>query len=554
MSVPQMAVAKKARSPRKANREQPAEIDLRWDLAELPSSQHRAGLAGLVMVVRWLDRKPGGKRGTCDLVQVDAAGAALRLDLEGLKWLFDDIYAATCEEQERSTPLKDGKKQVIPPLREVSRQVQDGKAGKLKEKTFYVYPRNVPRGSFLGDMDKPADGSPGLWIKLWRDMIWNILRGKPAQRAPFDARAEGRETVDAEETWRELVDPSQPSVDLPSTYFIGAQATTAEAVPFFDRARLRFLLHFWPFAAQIYCPAWTNAKGERDLSAYAIAIPDVADLEGFCEELPYVLRGRSGEKDGYRPRESVIEVPIEGGLDSLRRLCARVGVAEGARATGDLVLGIDVVHLDKEGKNVRLRGSGRVEPDVRMIDEYARIRSACWDAEFRRRRVLNLVGGHPWSYGFDVLFETKPWERFFHSPQFKYFNFPHDAREAFKEANVKDGAIAEEPVTPEGLVYRIVGTYLSMRVEAKTQLRWEQVKADPDKKKEYNEALEKVAKNAFLAVRSRSGADFVSYFTATLCSVPHHLGEERYLALSKVLLTQPETIRTLTMLALSARG
>ena len=32
----------------------PAVLELDYQLAELPSSQHRAGLAGLVLMVRWL--------------------------------------------------------------------------------------------------------------------------------------------------------------------------------------------------------------------------------------------------------------------------------------------------------------------------------------------------------------------------------------------------------------------------------------------------------------------------------------------------------------------
>jgi len=40
--------------------EEPASelLELDYSLAELPSAQHRAGLAGLVMMVRWLERAP----------------------------------------------------------------------------------------------------------------------------------------------------------------------------------------------------------------------------------------------------------------------------------------------------------------------------------------------------------------------------------------------------------------------------------------------------------------------------------------------------------------
>ncbi len=111
----------------------------------------------------------------------------------------------------------------------------------------------------------------------------------------------------------------------------------------------------------------------------------------------------------------------------------------------------------------------------------------------------------------------------------------------------------QEPRTIESLLYHLVGNYISRRVESKG-LRWEEVKDNPARKKEYEEARSKVAKNAFLAVRARTGADFVSYFASTLFSVPQHVREEAYLTLTQQLHADTDRIRTLTLLALSARG
>ena len=163
--------------------------------------------------------------------------------------------------------------------------------------------------------------------------------------------------------------------------------------------------------------------------------------------------------------------------------------------------------------------------------------------------LLNLLAKRQWFAGFERLAATVPVEQLMGDQSFR-----HDAREAFKEAHVSDEVNADEPMTLEGLVYRIVGTYIASKVKSKTDLSWGDVKANPSKERDYNEAREKVAKNAFLAMRSRSGGDFVAYFTGTLCSVPHHVGEKGYLVLTRALLADPETIRTLTLLALSARG
>ena len=109
-------------------------------------------------------------------------------------------------------------------------------------------------------------------------------------------------------------------------------------------------------------------------------------------------------------------------------------------------------------------------------------------------------------------------------------------------------------VSYEALVYRVVGIYLQRKLSSKYQLEWSGVKDDPGKRKEYEEAREKVARDAFLAVRSRSGMDFTDYFASTLCSVSQPLSEQQYVTLAQALYGDTEKVRTLTMLALSARS
>src|SRR5262249_34802137 len=238
----------------------------------------------------------------------------------------------------------------------------------------------------------------GVWIKLWRDVMWNILRGVPKTRTPFEDRAAGKQPKDAVKTWQELNQLPNFTVDLPSTYFIGAQANNTEKVPFKDRARFQFLLHFWPYIAQIYVPSVIDNEGKRSSVGYALAIPDVANLESFCDELPPVLRSRGTEMAGFRPRDCIVDLAIEGALDVLRRLQNRLAQIEGERASSaaDVVLGIDVVHMEKQGNNVRLLGSARVDPEADIVDQYARIRNSLWSPIFRRHRLLNLVNRREW--------------------------------------------------------------------------------------------------------------------------------------------------------------
>jgi CRISPR-associated protein Cmx8 len=533
----------------------PEVLELNYQLVELPSSQHRAGLAGLVLVMDWLKRQPN-KQGICEITQLNARGASLKIDQQGLEDLFNEIYAASLEEKQATKPrIKSKTKAVIPPDREEKRLNTNAK-GNAKEETVYIYKDPIPNGAFLVGLDPTADGR---WIKLWRDVIWTIFRGVPATRAPFEDRAHGEPTTDAADTWQGLIQPLDYTVELPSTYFIGAQANNAENVPFKDRARFQFLLHFWPYAAQIYVPAVINNEGERDFVGYALAIPDVANLEFFCEELPPLLRGRGKEMSGYRPRDCVVDLAIESALDTFRRLSERLRTQAGSHSINDLILGIDVIHVNKEGNNIRLLGSTRLDPEAGMIDRYAQFRDSLWNPLFRRQRLLNLVNGRKWHVGFNNLMSKLPYDQTIGNSYFR-----RDARESFpnevKTMNEKINGSTEqdEPNLPEGvsdqaLIYRAVANYLRYKLASKYKKDWKSVQGNPKAESEYREMKAKLAREAFLAIRSRTGQDFVEYFISTICSVSQSMNEQRFISLTQSLINNTDNIRTITMLALAAQ-
>ena len=491
------------------------------------------------------------------MTRVDQHGATLQLNEQGLMSLFDEVYAATEEEQVRRKPFRNKA-----PLREEQQQFIDAKTGKTKETTVYIYPLIVPKAAFLVDLDA---SDKTLWVKLWRDMVWSILRGVPATRLPYEKRAKGKYSKDASGTWNNLTKPHDHKVDLPSTYFIGAQASTAENVPFFDRSRYQFLLHFWPYTTQVYVPAVMNNKEETSFVGYALTVPDVADLEWFCEELPAVLRNRGVQADRYRPKDSVVDLAIEGALDIFNRLRERIKVKEGEKATSGLVLAIDVMHADKQGNNIRLLGSSRIEPEAAMIDKWVVLRTSLRNPLFRRQCLVNLVNMRSWYEGFDGIFSRHDYKQSIGSKSFR-----SDARQSFVNSRRVDKggheamnesieAPEEDPNQSENtdcetLIYGVVGTYIRRKLKSKYELEWESAKADVKKSAEYQEKKEKIAKEAFLAVRSRTGMDFAEYFASTLCSVRQRISEKDFVILAQALYQAPDKVRTLTMLALSARS
>ena len=120
------------------------------------------------------------------------------------------------------------------------RQRNNNRQGNAKTKTVYVYPQTIPHGGLVDDWDE-SQGK--LCRKLWRDMVWTTLRGVPATREPYDARAEKRPCTDGQEAWDELATAADDGTELPSTYYLGAQAKSAENVSFPLPRELRVLAH-----------------------------------------------------------------------------------------------------------------------------------------------------------------------------------------------------------------------------------------------------------------------------------------------------------------------
>lgn len=563
-----MATKKSATARVRATEEGPREFT--YTLAELPSSQHRAGLAGLVGMVDWLQRQSLARRGICSIEHIDTFGLTLLIDRQGMRDLFDQVYAASRVEQGYSAPFK-GKDPIrIEEVALVAKPKLPARAAERmkkrtdmlvaatptpKTKKVYVYPITIPRGAYLVEADAGADeAGNGPWIKLWRDMVWSILRGVPSTRAPFAEREAGPGvwTKDADDTWSRLKDGEAP-VDLPSTYFLGVQASTAENVDFKDKARFQFLLHFWPFMAQIYVPTSVDRDGTSAHHGFCIAVPDVSNLDLFCAEIFFAFRDRSNEVAGFRPRGSLVHVASESALELFSRIKRCIQQRQ-PYAVSDLMLGADVFHVAKDGNNVRVLGVGRVEPDETLIDEYQMVQGVYWSPLFRRQRLINLVARKRWYAGFDRLLSTTPWTQTFAHQQFK-----HDANEAFmREAHMSSEAELDDSDSPtlDAVIYKMVNIYIGRKIRSKHGMEYEHAKSS-GKLEEYGRYREKIAKDAFLSARSRTGSDFVEFFASTLCSVPQHIKESEYLLISKALLdpaSVEERVRPLTMLALSARG
>ncbi len=535
------------------------QLELHYELAELPSAQHRAGLAGLRLLVEYLQDEPWfeerqDRDGAAIELEAEDYAATLRCNLEGLIALFDLAYAAQPEER-----FSDKKREKFDRAEEV--EITE-KKGKTKTITRYFYSVETPKGAFLPELDPSRENGSGVWIKLWREMLWQIVRGVPTTRNPYKNRAAPRdrpyETVrfssDAEKIWQELTEPDKP-VKQSGNYYLGAMAKTAENVPTHDRARYQFLLHFWPFVTQVYCPAVFDKDGKREFPGYALAVPDVANLSEFCDLFRLVLQDRAVERYGYRPREAVIDLLEEGGLDVLRLLRTHVGPKSGDLQWHDYLLGVELIHAEKVGKSgVKLRSTSYVEPIETQVDRYSQIRQDYWCPWFRKQRLINLLGSNnpsikPWS-GFDALLSRIP-RTWLQDPYFS-----HDARTLLQEEEIVMTTQSTSDTRKKirsyaEIIYQVCRTYVLSKLDAKYGLKWRDCVGNPKLESDFNTKKEKIVNEAFLAVRARTEHQaFIDYFVSTLYP---HIRQSEFAEFATDLFDKTDEIRALTLLGLSSQ-
>jgi len=537
-----------------------ASIVLRYDLYSLPTAQHKAGLAGLILMIESMKA-----RHLAPLPKIrnrSPAGAEIEFTPDNLQAVFDDLFDASWAEVE-SRYKWPGKT----PKRIEAKSSSDGKKGEDKR---YIYDAVRPEGRFLQTYYPDGDG---IWVKLWRDMLWSTLRGRPTTRGVYEERADRKPTSESANVWRLLARASAARAKgralvegIASSLLVGAQDVNAERVPFQGEPQDNLLLHFWPVASQVYAPRRFTIKGELEDAGYVLVIPEPSDLDTFVREAADLLRSLDTTVSGYRPRDALIDVPAEGGLEYLYHL-TRQRIKQ--LAVAPCLAAVEIYHLEKRGNDIRTLAAERVLPDQRILRGYDALRGQCRNPIIKSVRIRNLLAGRPWYEGMASVFGQYPWAFFVAHTEKTPRRIPFFGDDVRRKLNAIEAELqtrkGDHPMNDEERddllaqrVYRLIQNYVHRKTESKSGMKYDDFKDHKDEKgriqypQGYREAQEKVCGDAFLAMRGRRDTDFVEYFAGTICSVPQWLPEEDYLAVSQALLADSEKVKTLSMLALSA--
>jgi len=569
-------------------------VTLCFDLFDLPTTQHKAGLAGLLLQIQSMkerridaDRIPG-------VEELTRTSARITFTLESTLSLFNDLYCSTKAIRLEKKLRKDKRtKQVVPPDGDpVSATIR----GKLETKYPYLVTRPKPQVLLHHLSDSSEEN---LWVQLWRDMVWSIPRGgnNVKARSPFDQCAERGCCSSGADVWRDILSFKKSlkkgymnSKPLSGALLLAAQQKNAEAVPFSGRIDHNILLHFWQVVVLTYVPQHVKRDStKRDPAqayrlephGFVLALPDVADLREFTETFPEVIgtldQSPRNTRHGQRPAAALIDVPFQAGLEFLRCLRNLATTKADRELQCSFVTAIESYHMLGELKKTSLLCLDRTLNRGGIVAKYERIRNAFRNPLFRAAQLRSLVRDQPWYCGMLELFADRPWTFFVEHERTPRFipRFGTDARTQFRAIfqdtqDMKNDEMSDSDRLGR-IVQRLVNKYVEGRAEAKTGKK---VKAFPKETvngrerriypNEFREAQQRVCSDIFLSMRSRHDQDFVESFVGSICSVAQYLPSDDYQFLTSVLMRQSqkdatgpvlpcwEDVKALAMIAVSA--
>jgi CRISPR-associated protein Cmx8 len=555
----------------------PSAIGVRYDLLDLSTAQHKAGLAGLLLQVESMRARELPADSVPNVELIGPTSVEATFTEVSLRGLFDDLYDAETAFAESPTRWPGAT-----PVEE--KEKPDLKTGKPKK--VFVYEVVQPRGYFLRQF---TDDGKEAWHKLWRDMLWTIPRGRPTTRGPFNSRAASpkRSSGEGEVAWSELLAAERArgknelrTCEVAGAILLGAQALSAESVPFRDRAEHALLLHFWQLTVRVFVPEQIDADGAREFVGYVLAVPEVADLRKFLRLYKASLAKLDPKLSGYRPASAVISLPAQGALefmDGLSRIAGEATSADRSEVARSLA-GVEFFHMVKAGNNVKTMTGGRLAAREDLLQAYEGIKAACRNPLFLSGRLLALLRGGDWYGEFGRMMAERDWPLFVGSERTPR-NVPSFAwdvlqrfrstlqNEEMRKANPVTNTSTSQPASLETLIYRLVRRYVRAKTDDKSPIKYDTFK---DKKiktakgrervdypRVYTEAQEKVCSDLFLGMRSRRDDDFVSYFSGTVLSVaqgPTLSGEDDFHVVARALLDEEgrRNVKTLAMLAIAA--
>ena len=549
----------------------PTEVEVTYDLDQLPSAQHKAGLAGLLLQIESMNERQKARKLSADRVIPEVTAqtsttATIRFTTLSMQDLFDDLYDAEPVEIRTKT------KWAGTPEKRIDLNPE---AKGDEPKRWFVYDAVQPSGHFLANYT--GDGKE-LWHKLWREMLYAVPRNKPTTRQAYKTRAEKNPTKEGGDAWKSLVDREKAKLrgtlattELAGSLMLAVQAVTAEAVPFLDRVEDQILLHFWVLTTRIFVPQVLDEDGKSEFVGYTLAIPEVADLGQFNHAYKGWLLQLGSERAGYRPRGAVVALPEQGPLELLDHLDRLVVEQTLESRPADYLASVEFFHMVVAGNNVKLRSHGRIPVVAELVEKYRNLRNAYHNTIFLKGLLLAMLRDRPWFTELKIPLHERDWSFFVHCTQERrrtppaMISFAWEVHRFFQQqSDLRRDGMSTSAEEVDEIVYEVVRASVKELACARASLK----DNDPEWWSKAAEQRREVCSKLQLEFRSRQGDEFVEYFSYQFSAAAQWLPLDKYLLLSRALITshpdptldgpaRPRTrddVKMLTLLALAGHS
>ncbi|HRY71323.1 MAG TPA: type I-MYXAN CRISPR-associated protein Cmx8 [Phycisphaerae bacterium] len=382
-----------------------ASLTLVYDLPSLPTAQHKAGLAGMVLMIKAMEELDLGPRPQLD--GLSPTGVRITLTQESLQAIVNVLYDA--EVIEISVKSKQTSREL---KREEEVTEIDRASGKPKKSRRFIYEQVQPKGGFFGTRTFGGCAEKAGWMKLWRDAIWGTVRGIPTTRNPYNERAKKRPATGSGvgDLWGQLTKEEVARlgggfhpISIDSSIWLGAQDHNAETVPFKGSPSETLLLHFWVAVMQCFVPQELDRDGKITTGkGFIIAIPETSDLVEFLADFPAALHSLSADQNGFWPADALVCMPEEGALAFQSMLLARIKSQVELSLLEYSISGVEVFYLHKPRRVVMTRSSARVPLNWQALKDFERVNRRMHPI-LRAHLIRNLVHERPWYSGFGRL-------------------------------------------------------------------------------------------------------------------------------------------------------
>lgn len=504
------------------------EVSLVYDpLDPSLSIQHRAGIAGLYLQIKAMERLRENaiteqERNIYIIPNHELDNSERSLTV----YLTKDSFNSLIRERYKGIML----------VRTSGSKGKKQENGKFQSKVFI---EKMDNGKFKNKELRPALNyfeaflASEQWQEHVRDSCWNsFLCIHRTRESLFRTDQDVAKSSKISDLWKALTDAQPTGID--KSLYLNCLGGDIDSDEIKFNGKYLLLLHFWPLVSTFFTPVGVEFKKGELKNTYlpsTILVPNVLNVGVFVRKFIQDL-----QKDVFPGR--FISTPLEA---SLAFFAPHLAYHQTFDPSSLGVRSAEVYIYRRAGNQAVVRSVENDFFEEERIREYRQAIQSIRSMPYKSLRVENLINGRTWHEGFEQLIARYPISLFV-AVKLKDGNERIlDRRAAQMARSIRDDFNYHEEqdrrmkkMSPETLIWRIVRRYVTWQACNKAGLSLEDVNRalkqaanaqrpiqPPELRKDYSKAVQEVTEKEFILFRGRRDKDsFADAFSEVLFRAP----------------------------------